>query len=341
MTDYLKRDSNTMPLATFWENFLLKKYNFEPPYQRRSVWNEEKQSFLIDTILRNYPMPPIFLHQHIDAKTGRVTYDVIDGKQRLTSIVRFIRNEIPVSTELDGVANDEAIAGKKFGDLDEPPLDEYKKVFWRYQIPVEYIDTNDSALVDNIFDRLNRNGEPLQGQELRNAKFHGSAFLVVVDKAAQNPVWEPRLKSLDVQRMGDKEFISELLFVLLEDGPCEGRSARLDELYDKYANLAEPEAVLGKFDGLSKALHDLGIEAISTLGVSHVYGLWTFVELAARRGEDTQKFRPRLAEFYERFQADDRTDQALVDYKNSVSWATRTRGQRTKRLNALCTFAGL
>lgn len=341
MSNYLKRDSNTIPLATFWENFLLQKYNFEPPYQRRSVWDDEKQSFLIDSILRNYPIPPIFLHQHIDSKTGRVSYDVIDGKQRLTSIVRFIKNEIAVSSELDGVANDEAIAGKKFEDLDEPPLDEYKKVFWRYQIPVEYIDTNNSALVDNIFDRLNRNGEPLQGQELRNAKYHGTALLKVIDEAALNPVWEDRLRSLDVKRMGDKEFVSELLFVLLEDGPCEGRESRLDELYDKHSKLEDGDSLLEEFTTHSKSLHDLGIDVIAQLGVSHVYGLWTFVERIVRGGGDPQQHRDQLMAFYQRFQADDKSCQELADYKNSVSWATRTKAQRTKRLRALCSYAGL
>ena len=65
--DRLERSSNSINIASFWENYELKKYNFDPDYQRRGdVWNDNKKSFLIDTIFKNFPMPPIFLHQHID-----------------------------------------------------------------------------------------------------------------------------------------------------------------------------------------------------------------------------------------------------------------------------------
>ena len=76
----LNRTSNNINIATFWENYNLKKYNFSPEYQRKGdVWSESDKSYLIDTILKNFPMPPIFLHQLIDNDTGKTIYDVIDG----------------------------------------------------------------------------------------------------------------------------------------------------------------------------------------------------------------------------------------------------------------------
>ena len=93
--DRLERSSNSINIASFWENYELKKYNFDPDYQRRGdVWNDNKKSFLIDTIFKNFPMPPIFLHQHIDSGSGKTVYEIIDGKQRLQSIVDFINNKI-------------------------------------------------------------------------------------------------------------------------------------------------------------------------------------------------------------------------------------------------------
>ena len=67
MPEYLQRESNKITIANFYESFQLSKYDFNPPYQRRSLWTEEKKSFLINSILKNFPMPPIFLHQKIDA----------------------------------------------------------------------------------------------------------------------------------------------------------------------------------------------------------------------------------------------------------------------------------
>ena len=55
----LNRESTKITISEFYERNQLNKYNFEPEYQRRGdVWSEEKQSFLIDSILKNYPMPP-------------------------------------------------------------------------------------------------------------------------------------------------------------------------------------------------------------------------------------------------------------------------------------------
>jgi hypothetical protein len=61
--------------------------NLEPGFQRRSVWNDRDQRKLIESIFQNYPVPSIFLYKQ--SHDGRLTYDVIDGKQRLESILMF------------------------------------------------------------------------------------------------------------------------------------------------------------------------------------------------------------------------------------------------------------
>ncbi|HHQ4590699.1 TPA: DUF262 domain-containing protein, partial [Aeromonas veronii] len=131
MSNILNRETNTITVANFWENYLLEKYNFDPIYQRKSVWSDEKQSFFIDSLLKNFPMPPIFLHQQIDDETGKTKYDIIDGKQRLTSIIRFLKNEIPASDEFENSPFfDENIAGVYFSELDNKSLNEYKRRLW-------------------------------------------------------------------------------------------------------------------------------------------------------------------------------------------------------------------
>src|SRR5579864_346925 len=62
--------------------------NLEPGFQRQSVWSERDRAKLIDSILRNYPLPAIFFYRR--EEDGQIFYDVIDGKQRVESILMFM-----------------------------------------------------------------------------------------------------------------------------------------------------------------------------------------------------------------------------------------------------------
>lgn len=161
---YSRKNTN-IPISIFYEQFQLNKYNFEAPYQRdKNVWDSEQKSFLIDTIMKNFPIPPIFLEQKIDTSSGKTTFDVIDGKQRLLTIVDFINNNIklPVTFGNDAYGN-KLMNGKSFEELkiiakDNREVFEYISDFWSYVINIEYIENPDEKVVDNIFDRLNRGG---------------------------------------------------------------------------------------------------------------------------------------------------------------------------------------
>src|SRR5882762_4251774 len=65
-----------------------KLLNLEPGFQRQSVWSERDRAKLIDSILRNYPLPAIFFYRR--EEDGQLFYDVIDGKQRVESILMFM-----------------------------------------------------------------------------------------------------------------------------------------------------------------------------------------------------------------------------------------------------------
>ncbi|MGH8671888.1 MAG: DUF262 domain-containing protein [Burkholderiales bacterium] len=63
------------------------RLNLKPGFQRQSVWTKRDREKLIESILRNYPLPAIFLYRR-EEKVGPV-FDVIDGKRRLESIFMF------------------------------------------------------------------------------------------------------------------------------------------------------------------------------------------------------------------------------------------------------------
>ncbi|MBN8446652.1 MAG: DUF262 domain-containing protein [Gammaproteobacteria bacterium] len=339
MSSILSRESNTITVANFWENYLLNKYNFDPAYQRRSVWSDEKQSFFIDSILKNFPMPPIFLHQKIDDDTGKTRYDIIDGKQRLTSLVRFLKNEIPASDEFENSPfYDEKIAGIYFSELDEKGLTDYKKKLWRYVIPIEYIDTSDRVVIDNIFDRLNRNGEPLNGQELRKSVYHGTGLLLLVEKIADGQFWKDWLVKTDVTRMEHYEFVSEILFQLIENEPLHANQQELDRLYEKYTKLhIDWNDLEFKFTEVTNYIVslELNFDHYRISGVSHLYGIWCFANKCVNERIPVERVKEKLINFYEELRSNDINNNNVDIYKKSMSARTKDQGQRKRRFQAL------
>lgn len=72
-------------LVHLYENNML---NLSPAFQRKSVWVLKDRQILIDTVIRNYPLPAIFLYRNVDR--GDLSYAVIDGKQRLETLLGFL-----------------------------------------------------------------------------------------------------------------------------------------------------------------------------------------------------------------------------------------------------------
>lgn len=335
--DVLKRDSNSINIASFWEGYSLGKFNFNPPYQRDSVWDEEKQSFFIDSILRNYPIPPIFLHQKIDDATGKITFEVVDGKQRLTAIVNFIDGKIVSASEEE----DDDLTGVFFADLSSSQFTEIKKLFWRYQMPIEYIDTEDEKTIDSIFDRLNRNGERLNGQELRNAKYHKTQFYQSIVEYSQMPYWQVLLEHVDMRRMEDKEFVSELVFTILEGQVFGATQEIIDGLYDHYCNVdfSKVEQAFVKFRKVSEFLKLMNIDfkAYKASGVSHLYGFFSYSLYCIDNGILPDAAAAILEPFLDSlWNKDDAKDEELRrEYRKTMSSSTKSKFQRNKRIEVL------
>ena len=205
--------------------------NLDPPYQRRSVWTRKDKQFFLDTIFRNYPSPPIFLHKTVN-DAGAAMYHVVDGKQRTQTILEFIDDEIRIASDF----GDARLNSKMWSQLGgEPAL---KHDFWNYQITVEMIDVVEGGLINEVFDRLNRNARRLTRQELRHAKFDGW-FISEVEAEADRDEWRMLrvVTAARARRMADTQFISELMLVLHENRIIGFDQDQLDSLYVKYDDL--------------------------------------------------------------------------------------------------------
>ncbi len=75
-------------IQEFVSLFETKRLNLQPGFQRDSVWTVSDRQKLIESVVNRFPIPSVFLYERQDER-GRVVYDVIDGKQRLESILMF------------------------------------------------------------------------------------------------------------------------------------------------------------------------------------------------------------------------------------------------------------
>jgi hypothetical protein len=221
----MQRKATFQSLSWLWDLYKRKLLEMDPPYQRRSIWNQPYKDFFIDTVLNDYPCPAIFLYENITPE-GIAKYSVVDGKQRLLTLFEFANNEFAVSSEASITKTKE----KYFKDLD----DDTKRGLWRYQFAVEFIPSEDETLINTIFDRINRNVAKLTRQELRHAKFSGM-FITRVEELSEwtfatLPRNFPFIQPTSRKQMKDDEFLSQLL-LLIEEGPKSYSQDNLDEAF--------------------------------------------------------------------------------------------------------------
>jgi hypothetical protein len=140
--------------------------NLRPEYQRRLVWDVEKRSLFIESLLLNVPVPPVFLYEWELSR-----YEVMDGQQRLNAVVDFYDNGFA----LKGLEKWTELAGYRYRDLP----DTLQRGLDRRRLSATVLlverpkDTQPqhSDVRKLVFDRLNTGGLQLNSQELRNCLY--------------------------------------------------------------------------------------------------------------------------------------------------------------------------
>lgn len=155
------------PLSTIRSMVDSDDYNLNPEFQRRHRWLPDKQSRLIESIIMNVPIPPIFLYEDQYSH-----YEVMDGLQRLTAIAAFYRD----SLTLEGLEEWPELNGRKYSTL---PDQIRRGVDRRYLSSIILLhetardSTEAQQLKQLVFERINSGGVQLEPQESRNALYDG------------------------------------------------------------------------------------------------------------------------------------------------------------------------
>lgn len=185
----------------------------DPNYQRNGdIWSDEKRQLLVDSILNEYDIPKIYFHKlpkdEVE-KNGKV-YSIIDGRQRLESIWKFIDGEFSLADDFEYLKNESIEAGgMTYADLAKnyPKL---KILFDSISLPIITITTDDLELIEEMFSRLNE-AVPLNAAEKRNA--FGGAMARLITKLSQHKFFKENV-SFSNKRYQHKEATAKLLFLL-------------------------------------------------------------------------------------------------------------------------------
>lgn len=262
-------NSTTHNVAWFAKRHQANELELKAPFQRNPVWTAKQKSYLIDTILRGFPIPELYMQEYTDAQ-GSDRYIVVDGQQRLRACLEFLEGRLSMDPE-----DSPDFADMSFTDL----RDEQKKQVYNYNFVVRLLPEMPESDLRAMFQRLNRNVVALNPQELRHATYWGE-FITSIERIAADDRWTlcGIFTPNDIRRMLDAEFVSELVVGYLHG--IQNKKEGLDDWYQAYERefpkKAEVEkVVLGTLGEILAALP--GIERTRWHKKSDFYSLFLYL----------------------------------------------------------------
>ena len=199
-----------------------------PRFQRREVWSRAAQSYLIDTLIIGFPVPPIYMrivNKAGEDGTSKFIREVVDGQQRITALLDFIGGAYPLSRNIES-----EYVGHYFEDLPQSLQDSVR--YYPFITEVFYGLTDEDVL--SIFARLNTNAVRLNAQELRNGKYFGHFKRTCYGLALSHlEFWRANriFTEQAIARMQEVQLTSELL-ILLMDGQQDKKKS-IDAFYEE------------------------------------------------------------------------------------------------------------
>lgn len=225
------------------------KIDPRPQYQRSPVWNLARKQLLIDTVLRNYDMPKVYLRK-VDTPTYE--FEVTDGQQRLHAMWEFSQDKFSL-----GEASSDLPSGNLEGKLcSELPM-EVREQFFEFQLHVsELHDANDQEIRD-LFLRL-QEGVSLNPAEKRNATLGGMRDFIAALASEPHPVFP--LTRLANRRFDWDNLAAHIACLDMADGPHDLSAAALSKFYADYdgfdAEGSDAKRIRRRLNYMARVLHD-------------------------------------------------------------------------------------
>ncbi len=199
--------------------------DLQPDFQREFVWNRDRQSALVESVLMRIPLPIIYLSDESDERTL-----VIDGRQRLTTLFNFMKDLVV----LKNLRLLPGLEGHKFSGLES-------------RLQRRFEDTAMSAIIIQpgsdprikfeVFQRLNQGAVDLNAQEIRNCLYQGPGLTMVKALAAPGGLFrEVAGAKRQFKRMRAEELVLRCL-AFIDQGPDQYRGSILEFLNQELSRL--------------------------------------------------------------------------------------------------------
>lgn len=215
----------------------------DPSYQRRKVWLLPDKVRLIETILLDLVIPEVFFWPaETDPETGKTITHIVDGQQRITSIIEFINNEFSLTEKHlldDGIKM--RCGNKIFSELDN----EDKIRLWNYSISTVVIDrTFNKNAIKQLFFRLNLTNYSLNAQEKLNSK--DSIFGDKAEALSALDFWKncKVFSATDARRMQDVRYCCSIYILAKEGIVDQTGDTKINDYYKDYADEFDSDKIL-------------------------------------------------------------------------------------------------
>ncbi|RFP88345.1 DUF262 domain-containing protein [Rhodobacteraceae bacterium 63075] len=221
MTGQIRPSVTNPTIASLYNEITNGLLVLAPEFQRRFVWTQSHQEEFLDTVLKGFPFPEIYVSAgEVDIEAMKTIKHVIDGQQRLTTIKNYIEGKFDQPLSLvppyEQLSNDQ------------------KKEFLSYEVVVRDLGTIDDHTVREVFRRINLTKFKLDSVEIHNAIYDGEFIQTaksVLDSSDLSVFGV--FKESEFSRMADLHFVLSVM-ATIELGGYFPQDREVESFVEKY-----------------------------------------------------------------------------------------------------------
>lgn len=295
-----------------WLNKYRQSVDLDPFFQRGNVWNKSKQQYFIDSLLKGWGTPKIFLWE-----IGKDSFVCLDGKQRLTSLFNFMADQLPLNPKYS-----KENGGKKYSKLSVDIQDQIDD----YEFSVEILTGDEKDEAVELYKRL-QGGTPLNfGEKLFAISGNMNEF--IKRRLAAKKFFREKVTLPDT-RYSHYAVCAQLCLLSIKGVKNDLKLKSLEKFFIDYSsfNYKSPEAkkILNVINYLEKAFPDKKESALRNR--ANVVSIFYLISELSGRGNISGREK-EIGSFFRRFVKDlqkefekkpEDRDSSLLSYQSAVT----------------------